>query len=55
MAHLCTGHCGRLVSSNKAKCLRCLWKEAKANLEARGFEVDEDEVKRLMRVHATGA
>lgn len=52
--HPCEGHCGRIVSGNKRKCLKCLGIEVRLNLEAQGHEVDEEDLRRLMVVHASG-
>ena len=50
--HPCFGGCGKIVSANKAKCLRCLAKEATSNLEAQGIEYEESQVLDLLRDHA---
>lgn len=46
--HPCFGGCGRTVSANKAKCLRCLAKEATDALEAQGIEYEEGQIMALL-------
>lgn len=50
--HKCFGGCGKTVSANKAKCLRCVAKEATANLEASGIEYEESQVMEMIRNQA---
>jgi hypothetical protein len=51
-AHACLGGCGRQVSANKRKCLRCLAAEVHENLIAEGVDSDEDDIRRLILVHS---